>query len=613
MNHGRTGTKYAGFYSFKGGVGRTLALVGAAMELYRQGKRVLCVDTDLEAPGLTLMPDFKDTIAGKRGFIEVATETLNGNPQPMELTRIHLDRAVLVPRVDSGMLCVVGAGGALEEYGGWLDRFQEANLSKRKGAVENLRSMFEQTRAPDGEPFDFVFIDLRTGLSLLSTDLVDYLCDVLVVVSTLNTQNLTGTVNFVRSLEEQRAATPLGIIRVLSPGPNSEVAERDRRLATYRSELGEVDVEIPYSPALFYHDDLYTLRKLTLDVAEKHAVLAGVIRNRLDQGPIQHAEFLMQAIEAYQRAAAGTREQTQAYDNAVRHAREILLCLSPEDTILRYRYLKSDDVPPARVAPYLEAIVQIRDASGDALFELANIAVQRLRWAEPTPFGERILNGIQSIQKRLSQETLELSPRKRARLDIEEAIASLLVLRYGRVWGNPDAPHLLQSAREKLLGHSMAEFMPTDRIRRAMGLAYLANIEDSTDNLDLALDLLDIADSDIPSIHAWRATVLAHFARVAKDVQRTQLWESVLEAAAKNQSRDPAASWYIQACVHAQMNRRLQGLDALSHAVKARPDLMRTRALYDPDLAPLHGDGWEKALALDSSDRPLELAVPQLD
>ena len=40
------------FYSFKGGVGRTMALVNAAVKLVQGGRRVLVVDFDLEAPGL---------------------------------------------------------------------------------------------------------------------------------------------------------------------------------------------------------------------------------------------------------------------------------------------------------------------------------------------------------------------------------------------------------------------------------------------------------------------------------------------------------------------------------------------------------------------------------
>src|SRR5215470_11024226 len=40
------------FYSYKGGVGRTFLLANVAWLLARWGRRVLCLDWDLEAPGL---------------------------------------------------------------------------------------------------------------------------------------------------------------------------------------------------------------------------------------------------------------------------------------------------------------------------------------------------------------------------------------------------------------------------------------------------------------------------------------------------------------------------------------------------------------------------------
>ena len=45
-------TPVTSFYSFKGGVGRTTATVLSALLLARQGKKVMIVDFDLEAPGL---------------------------------------------------------------------------------------------------------------------------------------------------------------------------------------------------------------------------------------------------------------------------------------------------------------------------------------------------------------------------------------------------------------------------------------------------------------------------------------------------------------------------------------------------------------------------------
>ena len=40
------------FYSYKGGVGRTMALANIAILLSQMNLRVLAVDWDLEAPGL---------------------------------------------------------------------------------------------------------------------------------------------------------------------------------------------------------------------------------------------------------------------------------------------------------------------------------------------------------------------------------------------------------------------------------------------------------------------------------------------------------------------------------------------------------------------------------
>ena len=43
-------TEFVTFYSFKGGVGRTMALINAAAILAGRGRRVLMIDFDLEAP-----------------------------------------------------------------------------------------------------------------------------------------------------------------------------------------------------------------------------------------------------------------------------------------------------------------------------------------------------------------------------------------------------------------------------------------------------------------------------------------------------------------------------------------------------------------------------------
>ena len=52
LNNIESKGKTISFYSYKGGVGRTMALVNIACLMAKQKKKVLLIDCDLEAPGL---------------------------------------------------------------------------------------------------------------------------------------------------------------------------------------------------------------------------------------------------------------------------------------------------------------------------------------------------------------------------------------------------------------------------------------------------------------------------------------------------------------------------------------------------------------------------------
>src|ERR1700728_3242664 len=69
------------FYSFKGGVGRTLALANVATYLVRRGRRVLLVDFDLEAPGLDTFEMFKPP-KSTAGIVEYVSGYLTSHESP---------------------------------------------------------------------------------------------------------------------------------------------------------------------------------------------------------------------------------------------------------------------------------------------------------------------------------------------------------------------------------------------------------------------------------------------------------------------------------------------------------------------------------------------------
>src|SRR5690349_1930475 len=93
------------FYSFKGGVGRTLAAVNAGAELAQRGRRVLLVDFDLEAPGLLTFGLF-DHGNQNPGLVDYVCRYIATNKAPD--VGDYLTRATR--RVGNGEMWLMSAG-----------------------------------------------------------------------------------------------------------------------------------------------------------------------------------------------------------------------------------------------------------------------------------------------------------------------------------------------------------------------------------------------------------------------------------------------------------------------------------------------------------------------
>jgi MinD-like ATPase involved in chromosome partitioning or flagellar assembly len=112
------------FYSFKGGVGRSMALVNVATELARKGRRVLVVDLDLEAPGLHTFA----SLAPKQpmpGMVDFVLEYLQTAKSP-----IASQYAYKAVDFGPGELWVMLAGMDCPEYPGRLSQINWEYLYK---------------------------------------------------------------------------------------------------------------------------------------------------------------------------------------------------------------------------------------------------------------------------------------------------------------------------------------------------------------------------------------------------------------------------------------------------------------------------------------------------
>ena len=189
----------ATFYSFKGGVGRTMALVNVAVSLALRGRRVLVVDFDLEAPGL----DTFDVLRPQQevpGLIDFVTQYLESGSAP--------DVSSYIGECDpigekGGGLWIMPSGKA-ETYSANFKQLDWGELYERHDGFllfEDLKEQWKEVVKPD-----YVLIDSRTGHTDTSGICTRHLPDSVVVFFFPNEQNLRGLTEVVSDIRAEEKA-----------------------------------------------------------------------------------------------------------------------------------------------------------------------------------------------------------------------------------------------------------------------------------------------------------------------------------------------------------------------------------------------------------------------
>ncbi|QGV81389.1 FxSxx-COOH system tetratricopeptide repeat protein [Streptomyces ficellus] len=273
------------FYSYKGGTGRTMALANTAWILAANGKRVLAVDWDLEAPGLhRFFHPFLDpsTLGATTGVIDLITEYAWAATSPVQrpddwhrdYARIQPHAVSLAPEAlgwefpDGGTLDFVSAGKQNREYSATVSTFDWDNFYDRLGGGHFFDALRDDMKAN----YDYVLIDSRTGLSDIADICTVHLPDALVDCFTLSDQSMDGAAAVARQIDERYGGRGIRIFPVpmrIDEG-EKEKADAGRALARLKFDgfptgmTGEElaaywgAVEIPYRPYYAYEETLAT-------------------------------------------------------------------------------------------------------------------------------------------------------------------------------------------------------------------------------------------------------------------------------------------------------------------------------------------------------------------
>jgi formylglycine-generating enzyme required for sulfatase activity/MinD-like ATPase involved in chromosome partitioning or flagellar assembly len=205
------------FYSYKGGVGRTMALANVAALMTKWGQRVLVIDWDLEAPGLEVFFNTKFSyLRGNRenkpGVVDLLYARADGKP-------LDWRDCLLEANIFQKSLWIISAGEKTSDYQrrvqhlNWGDLFERHNVGNY---IDDLRNQWARE-------YDYVLVDSRTGITDIGDICTVLLPDALVLLFISNYQNIFGIKSVMERARKAHKKLPVNRSRLIGvPVPSRD-------------------------------------------------------------------------------------------------------------------------------------------------------------------------------------------------------------------------------------------------------------------------------------------------------------------------------------------------------------------------------------------------------
>jgi len=309
------------FFSYKGGVGRTMALANVAVVLSQWGYNVLMVDWDLEAPGLENF--FRshldsDKAAHAKGILDSLDSSLDASSNHGQPQWKDLVLPVSLPGAQGALHLLISGN----RDGDYFQRVRNLDLqlfyTEHNGGVfiESLRDEWKRE-------YDFILLDSRTGITDIGGICTIQLPDVIVLLFTATEQAFGGAIEVVKKAALARQKLPFERLQVpVVPIPSRFDTQREFKLSQEwlrRFSEGLSDVfsawlptsvdklefleltKLPYISYFSFGEKLPVLEQGTNDPAGlgyAYETLAGLLANRLER-----VDLLLEDRAAFLRAA----------------------------------------------------------------------------------------------------------------------------------------------------------------------------------------------------------------------------------------------------------------------------------------------------------------------
>jgi len=238
------------FYSYKGGVGRSLALAKIAMHLSQLKKTVCVIDFDLDAPGLRFkfINDYVLQENNKKGIVDYIYQFSKQGILP---ERVADYANLLVPKYNAANKIIFFSAGDINSRDYWkklsMIRWADMFYSKEGKGIRfflDLKAKIEKEFSPD-----YLLIDSRTGITDISGITLRILADEIVILGVDNKENIFGTRKILESISEESSISrkKIKVRFVLTRLPYSESPQDKEKefqiIQNFKKELLEVQNE----------------------------------------------------------------------------------------------------------------------------------------------------------------------------------------------------------------------------------------------------------------------------------------------------------------------------------------------------------------------------------
>lgn len=256
------------FYSYKGGVGRTLACANFGIYLAKTGQKVVLADMDFEAPGLD-SKFFRDATTNiSNGLLDQIAAFQQNLPLP-NLSPIPLGLSEEVTR-SGGRLQLIPAGnyGMPDSYYETLSRLDWNLLLRSKRGLSfwfDLLSRIKTQLQPD-----VLVIDSRTGITEIGGLCTQVLPDTVLLLTSTSPESMAGTrrmyeiiknSQLVKEIRGDRPKVDLRVVLTRVPRqPELEAFDRKMRL--------RLNLEVPRLFYVWADSELATDEYLAMENSE---------------------------------------------------------------------------------------------------------------------------------------------------------------------------------------------------------------------------------------------------------------------------------------------------------------------------------------------------------